>query len=368
MLKHFEVVNFRGFESRLVFDLSARDYAFNKGIVKDSIVNKALIYGKNGTGKSNLGFALFDIIFHLTDKEKLNPAYAVYYRNLNGIGKPVEFRYEFSFDNDEVIYEYSKVDQNELIEESLIINGKRVIFFNYFHRDNNFIDSNIRGELNIDLIDNKLSIIKYIYRNTPSDRCVPLTKMMRFCDNMLWYRSLSEGNHYAGYTNGAGLLTGKIYETGKTQAFEKFLRENGIDYKLGFEIENGEKVLYVYFPEGSKAPFASIASTGTKALLLFYYWSIEAFQNISLLFIDEFDAFFHYESAEDLVTKLNNNRGFQTILTTHNTYLMKNSLTRPDCCFILNDGKIKSLFNCTDREIREAHNLEKMYINGAFAE
>lgn len=43
MLKRFEVENYKGFESRLIFDLTARDYDFNKGIVKDGIVNKGII-------------------------------------------------------------------------------------------------------------------------------------------------------------------------------------------------------------------------------------------------------------------------------------------------------------------------------------
>ena len=34
----------------------------------------------------------------------------------------------------------------------------------------------------------------------------------------------------------------------------------------------------------------------------------------------------------------------------------------------MTENKISSLFNATDKEIREAHNLEKMYINGAFNE
>lgn len=84
--------------------------------------------------------------------------------------------------------------------------------------------------------------------------------------------------------------------------------------------------------------------------------------------MDEFDAFFHYESAELIVKLLNGQSGFQSVLTTHNTYLMQNRLTRPDCCFLLTKNKISNLYESTDREIREAHNLEKMYINGAFTE
>ena len=160
-----------------------------------------------------------------------------------------------------------------------------------------------------------------------------------------------------------------LYESGKIHEFEDFLRKNGIDYKLKYESVNGQhQLMVVYQNENAKAPFMSIASTGTKTLLLFFYWSISSFSNIKFLFIDEFDAFFHYESAELIVQLLNQENSFQCVLTSHNTYLMQNKLTRPDCCFLMTENKISSLYNATDREIREAHNLEKMYINGAFTE
>ena len=70
MLKRFEVENFKGFSEPLIFDLSARDYGFNKHLVNNGIVNKAIVYGKNGIGKTSLGIAVLDIISHLTDKEQ----------------------------------------------------------------------------------------------------------------------------------------------------------------------------------------------------------------------------------------------------------------------------------------------------------
>jgi len=46
---------------------------------------------------------------------------------------------------------------------------------------------------------------------------------------------------------------------------------------------------------------------------------------------------------------------------------MSNRLFRPDCLFILSrNGKLTSLNNATKRELREGHNLEKMYISGEF--
>lgn len=377
MLKRFEVTNFKCFKETLVFDLTARDYKFNTNIVKNGLVNKALIYGKNGSGKSNLGYALFDIITHLTDKEIISFPYNSFYNNLDNENQPVLFKYIFQFEDKEVEYIYEKLAVNYLLSENLLINGETVLAYNYLEKDNNKINSEISNNININLVDNKLSIIKYLYRNLPTDNNSPIFQIINFCENMLWYRSLSDGNSYAGFTNGTSILTDKLYEKqSKLHDFERFLEDNGIHYKLKFDLNmnNNQRDLFVVFKNNNMAPFNYVASTGTKALLLYYIWSIYAFEKVSFLFIDEFDAFLHFESAELLIKLLNKQSNFQTILTTHNTYLMSNKLTRPDCCYILSNVEdekriqIRNLYTCTNKEIREAHNLEKMYQNGAFTE
>lgn len=69
MLTKIEVENFKCFNKNFVFDLSkTNSFNFNKECVKDGIVNKALIYGYNGVGKSNLALAIFDIVSHISDK------------------------------------------------------------------------------------------------------------------------------------------------------------------------------------------------------------------------------------------------------------------------------------------------------------
>ena len=72
MLKRFTVKNFKNFKETtiLAFDQPA-NYEFNKEIVKDNCITKGIILGINGSGKSNLALAIFDIVLHLTDKEKL---------------------------------------------------------------------------------------------------------------------------------------------------------------------------------------------------------------------------------------------------------------------------------------------------------
>ena len=371
MIRRFEVENFKGFSKRLVWDLSGRDYSFNKILTQNGIVNKAIIYGKNGSGKSNLGLALFDITYHLTDKARSNPVYLQNYRNLNAVNRPVSFTYVFQFGNTEIQYEYQKMDPDFLLREKVSINDETIIDYDYFDESRRYIKPQIQGSLSVELIDNKLSVIKYLYRNRTAADIPEIHKMVSFCENMLWYRSLSDGNAYAGFTNGRTLLTENLYQSGKLPDFERFLRANGVDYSLRFESVNGNHELFAVFQDGqteNKALFESIASTGTLALFLFFNWEIVAFKQVSFLFIDEFDAFLHYESAESIIETLNSFGSFQSVVTTHNTYLMTNRLTRPDCCFIISGNRICSLKTATKRELREGHNLEKLYLSGEFRE
>ena len=365
MLKSFEVENFRGFQSRLKFDLKAGRYDFNSELESHGLVKNAIVYGPNGIGKSALGLALFDIIIHLTDKKLFEPQQILPYRNLNRAADDVSFKYVFHFDDDELVYEYRKSDPVSLRWERLMVNGERLLECDYAKPKTPFVKEGLVGDLNTQLTDDKLSLVKYIYRNTPTNTVPPITNLVNFCENMLWYRCLSKGNEFVGHESATSLLTDMLRRNSKLDEFTKFLSKFGLSYKLGFESVNNQNILYAYFNGGQKAPFESVASTGTMALYLFYCWSVSAFSNMSLLFIDEFDAFYHFKLSYD-ICKVLFNLSCQMFLTTHNTTLMTNDLLRPDCYFLIKDNEITPLSGLTEKDLRYGLNLEKLYRGDTF--
>ena len=131
----------------------------------------------------------------------------------------------------------------------------------------------------------------------------------------------------------------------------------GIECKLVLKkLPDGQRELY--FSHEQLVPFYENASSGTLALAELY----------RRLVPKVFDAFYHYEMAENVIRFFKQKYPkCQMIMTSHNTNLMTNRIMRPDCLFILSrKGTLTALCNATQRELREGHNLEKMYISGEF--
>lgn len=366
MLKKFSVENFKGFKDKITLDIGTpSNYSFNSEIIENGCITKGIIYGINSCGKSNLGLAIFDIITHLTEKQKLLGSYD-FYLNMSGRKSFAEFEYTFVFDGHEVVYKYSKMDVNSLKSESLSIDGKEVIFFDFLTRDgftllegSDTLNASIRNE-------SPISRVKYVNSNSILSDNVQnqvFKKFIDFVERMLLFYSL-DSRGYEGFMNGSESIAEGIVNSGKVKDFQEFLKENDIDYELyGCEVD-GRKAIYCHF-DNKDADFFKIASTGTRSLALFYYWYIRM-EKASFVFIDEFDAFYHYELSESVQKRLRRINDVQVFTTTHNTDLMSNDLLRPDCYFLLENNSINAISELTEKELRQAHNLQKMYKAGAF--
>ncbi len=364
MLKKFSVSNFKGFDTEVIFDLtSTNSYAFNPDCVREGVVNNCMIYGHNGCGKSNLGLAVFDIIGHLTDKHKDLKRY-LNYLNAHSTDGVARFSYEFLLNGDSVCYEYKKTDYMTLVSEILRINGKEVAKFDRTDGNNRFTTSlKGTGTLKKEINDPTLSVLKYIKNNTVLDPCgenITFTHFYTYVENMLFFRSL-EDRIYLGQDTELNIsLTMEIIRLGKVQEFEDFLNEANVKCKLAV-VDTLQGPTLTFDFGRKKIPFTTIMSTGTSSVTLFFFWYILIKESkVSFVFIDEFDAFYHHALSKLIVKKLMNT-GVQFIVTTHNTSLMTNDLMRPDCYYLMGNNKILPLSKCTDKELREVHNIEKIY-------
>ncbi|HCR2974975.1 TPA: AAA family ATPase [Serratia marcescens] len=369
MLQKFEVSGFRGFENNFVLDLTQkRNYEFNDEAINNGVVKTSVIYGKNGSGKSNLTHAIFDLISQLSEESKLPSFFARNYLNARNSKGFASFKYHFKFGKDYVTYFYDKKTARSILREGLDINGENYV---YLDRDKNKIaDIKIPGteSLNKDFsgVDDNVSVISYINNNSifPEGNVTNLfKKFISYVKGMLFFRSLLEGNSFIGVEASGKSICQDIVEHDNIQEFENFLNSNGIKCKLKeIETTSGKSIGFDF--GDSVIPFTEVASTGTKSLGLFFFW-MQRMDQVSLICIDEFDAFYHHELSQSLVTILRDLNA-QVILTTHNTSVMSNDILRPDCYFIMDEQAVSSLNNLTDKEIRVAHNLEKIYKAGGF--
>lgn len=371
MLKEFSVTNFKNFKEKTVFQLDKpASYEFNAEIIQNGIVTKGIIYGINGCGKSNLALAIFDIVLHLTDKNKSLDKYQLYL-NLDSQKKEADFEYAFEFNGIEVIYRYTKTDPLTLLNESLTIAGKEVLNYDFLRKTGY---TSLAGAEKLPLSSSlstnseKLSRVKYINSNAilqDTEENHAFVSFTSFVDNMLMFYSLNE-NRYQGLCVGIDSYTQGIVREGKEKEFESFLRNHGVYYNLvGVEV-NGQKDLFCSF-RNSTVPFALIASTGTKSLALFYYWYLKM-KEATFVFIDEYDAFYHFELSQALVELVKQLSNTQVFLSTHNTDLISNDILRPDAYFEIQNNSISSFDKKTEKELRRAHNIQKMYKAGSFNE
>lgn len=367
MLAQFKVSNFKNFQREITFDFAAGDYQFNQGSVKDGLVNNAIVYGVNASGKSNLGFAVFDIVRHLTDNY-YEPTFYYNYANKLDTGSAVMFSYRFKFGTDSVQYEYAKDDRSKLLKETVTINQHEVLSVQQGNKTKAEYKLAGTETLNTDIANTGISIVKYVKNNavltTDSNNAI-FNKFYDFVNTMLFFRSV-HGNRFIGLQKEGGEIGEYIIERDCVGDFEQFLNEAGIKCKLAATTYNGTKQL-AFDSKGKLTLFFDIASQGAKSLALFYFWHQRLKNNnqVSLVFVDEFDAFYHHDLSQLVVEKLKET-GVQFILTTHNTLIMSNDLLRPDCYYFLNDGTITPINKLTNKDLREAHDLEGLYVAGKF--
>ncbi len=379
MLKKFTLKNYKNFKDEISIDFeNTAGYQFSTDCITDGTISKMLIYGRNATGKTNLGKALGDISVTIFGTRRYVDTGV--FLNADSIDQKATFSYKFRFEDSELVYRYARFSNQELRDEELFINGRTIFSCNFENNEFNFknleyvnaetasIDRYLQS-VDIgdeeELQESKLPFLRWLLSNVALSNDSILIKLDNYVRRMLM---ITAGNAMLRVSRRMNDTFYELLEDpDRLKDLEDFLNEMGIECKLILQkLPDGQRELY--FGHEKLVPFYGTASSGTLALVDLYRRLIPKNWAPSFIYLDEFDAFYHYEMAEKVIHFLKRKYPkCQIIMTSHNTNLMTNRLMRPDCLFILSKaGTLTALCNATERELREGHNLEKMYISGEF--
>lgn len=367
MLKKFSVSNFKIFKETVEIDFSkTRDYQFNENLISNNKIRTSILYGKNATGKTSFSHAIIDIRFTLLGHtnwlhDKIG------FLNADSNRESARFQYDFVIENTPITYIYEKSSPETLSYESLILNNDLLYEYDFLERKGNLEklnDSKELQHLNFDEWDNDIPILRYIINNSKLNDLSILKSLKIFVEGMVILKPSDNKINFVGpKLINTGIIS-TIIENDRVSDLEDFLNKCDINVKLKVEVTpEGEKKLY--FDYLRPIEFVRYASSGTLALTALYI-VLNNLKELSFVFIDEFDANFHHELAKKLLMHVIEKQKCQVMLTTHNTDLMTNKFLRPDCYFIMTPSRIVSVADATRRELRQGHNLEKLYQSGEF--
>lgn len=388
MLKSFSVTGYRSFRNRVTLDFGRpHDYNWHNdplagdGYITDGIISNALVLGENATGKTNLGYALMDVKdnfvrssmrFGLGEEEDSS------YLNGDSGLEYAEFEYRFAIEGAEVVYTYRKDSHLKVLYEKLELDGSLVFECNMVARvlDAEGLELVGARHLNWEFADDEMSVLGYLSNSLPKAESPVVFALRRFIEGMGMISVPTRAPRHAMMHSA---LRPIVRSDELVRRFEGFLRGHGVDERLQV-VDGPDGNPALYFRHGRLVPFARACSSGTLTLLLLFSRFVlrEDESRNSFLYIDEFDAYLHYQVAESLVAYFGGVGSCQTVCSTHNTSLVKNTTMRPDCVFMITRAdppggdwlcsalRIESLADRTGREIRRVNNVEHLLRNGEF--
>lgn len=107
--------------------------------------------------------------------------------------------------------------------------------------------------------------------------------------------------------------------------------------------------------------------SGVTALFwVFYQMRIASVLNIDNIIVSNIDGTLHPISMEALARVLKKAVNVKVILSMNQDILMSTRIMDIDDLYVMHDNDIKCIRQCTDRELRIAHNLQSLYRAGEF--
>lgn len=132
----------------------------------------ALLIGRNASGKSNFGSALFDITFGFPEAFDYSDLDDRLFLNADCGRGTAQFTYVFEFDGHEINYCYEKTSPTTWLHETLSIDKKRIFDFNNASGvfEENHLERIGAAGINFEFSDTSLSLL-FLYNEQSSDQC-----------------------------------------------------------------------------------------------------------------------------------------------------------------------------------------------------
>ena len=386
MLVSFSAKNYKSFYDEVTLDMrievndsNRKEIENNPFVYKindDYISKLCILYGHNGSGKSNL----LNAISYLTNINIYHDAPANYKylfipNMIYGKDENTEFTLEFYYKNNLYKYEIILNNKNEKIEYELLKENENIVF----ERESNNIKKGNNFFINIKGIPNQITVMSYCY-SVDDYRKEINYYIDAFVNNFFAYM-------FTNFPDALFIDIDTIYSTLKNlrlwNIYKKLLSlaDTGIDdikvientnskenngYMENYLRKNKYKLISIH--KDYEDDFRKIESDGTKNYAINLFSMLVCLRNSSLSVLDEFQgvqsellelviSLFQKNMFEDL-----DNPTAQLILSTHDTNLMCLKNTLLNHYWFLNKEDNKSELYCAaDFEDLKKEDLEKEY-------
>lgn len=379
MLKKIYIDNYKTYTRPTEISFEATNYKFleDENVVSQNgrrILKGALFIGENASGKTTILEALNFLIelFYSNDINfiRRQAIKKSFYTHKDAF----ELKYVFQISKNEISYSIA-VGEKGIVSEELLLNNENVL-----SRKNNigkYIDDNRRWVK--DTVSENTSFLRQAYVSGILNTQKPIDEFIKYIGKSVYINCHNKI-----------IITGEPGKFSHSSPIE-FFKDNGlkkandflkkINYKQSFNLRkipkrqlNGgaidEETVLTFRKDGTDIEIPQeLESIGNQAFASILPYIIDAVDEDRMLIIDEFSSGLHNELEECLMKYFFvKSKESQLFCVSHSTNLLNNTLIRPDQVYSVkfNGEEGSSLYRFSDRNPREAQNIEKMYLRGAF--
>ncbi len=402
MLLNFRVKNFKSFVEDAELNMLASPIKEHSTSLIDAngikVLPIAAFFGANGCGKSNYMEAyaiMHDLVLGYGKEEKksnLKDMISPFIFNKNNMDLPSEFEVTIYDSKTKKEYRYGfSITKQKILEEWL--------FMKTFSRTKNLIEKcifyrEINEPIQSDILNEEKKEIEFVNSLTIDDELLITNIGKRGNSKFSFiYKWFNDYNYFINYSNDLN----EFYFSNKMQDVLSFLYHdknaleltgillNFIDesiqsIKIKKEMDKRMNKIYVPYSihkddDGKllELPFFS-ESCGTRKMLTFAVYLLDALYNGYTIFVDELDSKLHPLILRHIVgmftDKKFNKGGGQLIFTSHNLICLdSNDLRRDEIWFVEKVNQRSTLFSLYDfkeTNVRNDLSFGKHYLNGRF--